>query len=108
MILNNVDLTSEQRTQLEELRDEHRAEMQPLHQQMQAKREQMRDLWTAEVLDEAAIWAMDEEMAPLREQLRQKRLEQRLEVMNVLTAEQRAEHFEAMEKRFRQRKFKNR
>ncbi len=104
MMLRNVELTDGQRTQLMALRDEHQAEMKPLHQEMKAKRQQMRQLWTAEVIDEEAIWALDADMAPLREQLRRERVEQRLQAMNVLTPEQRAQLADAMERKFERRK----
>ena len=100
-ILRSVDLTEDQRTQLEALRDEHRAEMEPLKQEMKAKRQQLRQLWTAEVIDEGAIWALDAEMVPLRQQMHQERLEQKLQVMNVLTPEQRAQLSEAVKKQKR-------
>ncbi len=106
MILRNVELTDGQRTQLMALRDEHQAEMKPLHQEMKGKRQQMRQLWTAQVIDEGAIWALDAEMAPLREQLRRERVEQRLQVMSLLTSEQRAQVVGAMERKFERRRFR--
>lgn len=107
-IMRHVDLTDDQKTRLEALRDAHRSEMKPLHQEMRAKREQMQGYWTAEEIDEAAIWAMDAEMTPLRQQIHQVRLEHRLQAMSVLSQEQRAELHDAMKKRSHQRKSKNR
>jgi Spy/CpxP family protein refolding chaperone len=103
MILRNVDLTEDQRTQLEALRDEHQAEMKPLKQELKTKRQQLHQLWTAEVIDEGAIWALDAEMVPLRQQMHQERLEQRLQVMNLLTPEQRAQLIDAIEKKIGRR-----
>ncbi len=107
-ILRHVDLTEDQQTQLEALRDEHRAEMKPLRQELKAKREQFHQLWTAEVIDEEAIWALNEEMAPLRQQMHRKRLEQRIQVMNLLTTEQRLQLSEAMEQRMAQKRLRKR
>ena len=106
-IMRHVDLTGDQREQLEELQREHRTEMKPLKQEMRTRRQQMREYWTAETIDEGAIWALDAEMAPLRQQIHQMRLGHRLQVMAVLTPEQRAELHDSMEKKFRQKRFKN-
>jgi protein CpxP len=107
-ILRHADLTEDQRTQLEALRDEHRAEIKPLRQELKAKREQFHQLWTAEVIDENAIWALDEEMAPLRQQMHRERLDLRIQAMHVLTPEQRLQIGEAVEKKMAQKRFRKR
>ena len=106
-VMRHVDLTDAQKAQFVELKEEHRAEMKPLKQEMRTKRQQMREYWVEETINEGAIWALDAEMAPLRQQIHQVRLEHRLQVMNLLTPEQRTELHDAMEKRFQQRKLKH-
>ena len=107
-ILHRADLTDDQKAQLEALREEHRAEMKPLRQDMRAKRRQMHQLWAANAIDEAAVWTLDGEMTPLRQEIHRMRLEHRLEVMAILTPEQRAALHDAKQKKSKQRKRKNR
>ena len=103
-ILRNVDLTEDQRTQFEALQEEHRAEVKPIRQELKVKRLQLHQLWAAEVIDEDAIWALDEEMAPLRQQMHRERLDLRIQAMHVLTPEQRRQIGEAVEKKMAQKR----
>jgi len=108
MILRNVDLTEDQRTQFEALQEEHRAEVKPIRQELKVKRVQLHQLWAAEVIDEDAIWALDEEMVPLRQQMHRERLDLRIQAMQVLTPEQRLQIGEAVEKRMAQKRSRKR
>lgn len=89
-LLEKVDATAEQRAQIEALKDEMRQELAPVREAMQAKREEMRALWSAETPDRDAILAKHAEMDEVRSALRARRVEFRLAVQQILTPEQRA------------------
>jgi Spy/CpxP family protein refolding chaperone len=75
---------------------------------LKVKRAQLHQLWAAEVIDEDTIWALDEEMVPLRQQMHRERLDLRIQAMQVLTPSQRLQIGEAVEKRMAQKRSRKR
>jgi len=84
-----LELTAEQKAQLDATRDTQLKEIQPLREQMFAKRDAVRKLWLEPNPDQAKILAAQQEMRTLRDQLQDKMTAFRLEALNVLTPEQR-------------------
>lgn len=105
-MLEGLELTESQQTQIDALRDTHRTEMESLREQRQTDRQahhdQMKALMTAEPIDIEAIKALRAEGAEHRKAMEEKRLEHRLEVLQLLTPEQR-EEFLANENRMYKR-----
>jgi Spy/CpxP family protein refolding chaperone len=84
-----VELTADQRAQIQSMRDAQFKETELLREQMFAKRDEVRKLWLEANPDQAAITAAQKEMRSLRDQLQDKMTTFRLEALNVLTPEQR-------------------
>jgi Spy/CpxP family protein refolding chaperone len=84
-----LDLTAEQKAQLETMRDAQYKEIEPLRKDMFAKRDALRTLWLEPNPDQAKIQAAQQEMRTLRDQLQDKMTAFRLEALKVLTPEQR-------------------
>ncbi len=83
-----VDLTADQKTKLSEIRDAHFKDVQPLREQMWAKRDELRKLWLEANPDQAKITATQKEMRSLRDQMQDKMTAYRLSALKVLTPEQ--------------------
>jgi len=84
-----LELTAEQKVQLEALRNKQFEATEQLRADMFAKRDAVRQLWLAPTPDQDAILAAQREMRVLRDQLQDKMTVYRLEALNVLTPEQR-------------------
>lgn len=84
-----LELTADQKAQLETMRDAHFKEIEPLREQMFTKRDELRKLWLDADPDQAKIRAAQQEMSTLRDQLQDKMTAFRLEALKVLTPEQR-------------------
>jgi Spy/CpxP family protein refolding chaperone len=84
-----LELTAEQKTQLDAMRGAQFKEIEPLREQMFAQRDAVRKLWLEPNPDQAAIQAAQQEMRLLRDQLQDKMTAFRLETLKVLTPEQR-------------------
>ncbi len=87
--LAGVELTADQQAQIKSMRDAQFEELKPLRAEMFAKRDAVRALWLEATPDQAKIKAAQQEMRLLRDQLQDKMTAFRLEVLNVLTPEQR-------------------
>jgi zinc resistance-associated protein len=85
------NLTAEQSAEIQTLRDGYLKEVEPLQEQLYAKRQELRALWLTENPDQAAISAKQKEMADLQTQLRDKATNLGLEVRKALTSEQLAQ-----------------
>ena len=88
--LAGVELTADQQAQIKSMRDAQFKELEPLRAEMFAKRDEVRKLWLEANPDQAKITAAQQQMRTLRDQLQDKMTAFRLEVLNVLTPEQRA------------------
>ena len=85
-----LELPADQKAQLGAMRDAQCKEIEPLREQMFAKRDEVRKLWLEPNPDQAKILAAQKEMRSLRDQLQDKMTAFRLESsLKVLTPEQR-------------------
>jgi Spy/CpxP family protein refolding chaperone len=84
-----LELTVEQKAQLDAMRDAQFNKIAPLREQMFAKRDAVRKLWLEPNPDQAKIQAAQQEMRTLRDQLQDEMTVFRLEALKVLTPEQR-------------------
>jgi Spy/CpxP family protein refolding chaperone len=85
-----LKLTEEQQEKLQSLRIDFAKETLPLRNEMQIKELELRQLWTADELDEEAILEKSKEVSDLRNQIHEKMIRHRLDAAKVLTKEQRA------------------
>jgi Spy/CpxP family protein refolding chaperone len=86
-----ASLTEEQRTQLQELRQKLHDETAKLREQIWAKRQELRTLWSDSKSSADAIMKMEKELSELENQMREKAVQMKLEARNILTPEQLAE-----------------
>jgi Spy/CpxP family protein refolding chaperone len=86
-----LDLTPEQRTKLEELRRNFRAENAQLIGAIVAKRLELQSLWANPKAESKAILDKEKELRDLRNQMKDKRVQLRLEARKFLTPEQLSE-----------------
>ncbi|MGM0577962.1 MAG: Spy/CpxP family protein refolding chaperone [Myxococcota bacterium] len=98
-LIEALDLTPDQQEAVEALRQQMRKEAEPLRKEMDAAREEMKQLWRVPELDRAAIQAKAAEIHAIHSQLRSLRLDHRLDVFEVLDAEQRGKFLEMQERR---------
>jgi Spy/CpxP family protein refolding chaperone len=85
-----LGLTADQRREVGKLREAMRTKVSSVRDALRAKRDEMHKLWQAEAPDRAAIVAKHAEMDPLRQQIREVRIDFRLAVHKLLTPAQRA------------------
>ena len=86
-----LNLTAEQVTKLNALREAHMSDIKPLQDQLYGKRGEMRLLWLERTPDQQKILAVQKELQTLREKLYEKGTTFRLETTKVLTPEQQAQ-----------------
>ena len=86
-----LDLTKEQLEKLQSLRTDFDKETLSLRNELELKALELRQLWTADELDEAAIIAKSKEVSDLQSQLEEKAIRHRLDAAKVLTKEQRTQ-----------------
>jgi zinc resistance-associated protein len=84
-----VELTADQKDQLQVMRDAQFKETASIREQMFTKRNEVRKLWLEANPDKAKIAAAQTEMRSMRDQLQDKMTAFRLDALNVLTPEQR-------------------
>jgi len=85
------DLTAEQSTQIQALRNGFLKEIEPLQKELYAKQTELRSLWTSPNPDQPAIAAMQKEIFNLQSKLQEKASGLGLEIRKVLTPEQLAQ-----------------
>jgi Spy/CpxP family protein refolding chaperone len=86
-----ASLTEEQRTQFQELRQKFHDETATLREQIWAKRQELRTLWSDSKSGVDAILKKEKELRDLEDQMRDKAIQMKLEARNILTPEQLAE-----------------
>ena len=96
-MIESLGLNAKQQAEIKQLKAEMKEDTKGIHDQLKNMREQLHALWNADQPDEAAILELQRKMDPLRSQLRERRTEFRLDMMRVLTAEQRKQ-FKSMKK----------
>ncbi|RPJ00346.1 MAG: periplasmic heavy metal sensor [Deltaproteobacteria bacterium] len=82
------NLTSEQQTQLQDLRQTHYNEIAPLRERMFSLRQELQALWADPKADPQAIRDKENELTELRNQMRDKAIQFKLEARNYFTPEQ--------------------
>jgi Spy/CpxP family protein refolding chaperone len=85
-----LDLTAQQRQQIDQLRDAARKQSEPLRAQMAQKRDELRNLWRVDQPDKSAIAQKQAELDAIRAQQRAIWTDFRYQVHGVLTPEQRS------------------
>ncbi|MFH1811457.1 MAG: Spy/CpxP family protein refolding chaperone [Pseudomonadota bacterium] len=98
-MLEQLDLSNEQRTQIEKSQLAMRQDLVDIKAQLREKKDQLRDLWLADNPSEKSILAKHKEMDPLRNKIRERKIKHRLEVHKILTPDQRAKLGELAKKR---------
>ncbi len=83
-----LNLTAEQKTKIDALRDAFLKEVKPLQDRLYSKRGDMKLLWLERTPDQAKIAAAQKEVQALRDQIQDKALKHRFAVLNTLTPEQ--------------------
>ena len=86
-----LNLTAEQITKLNALRDAHLRDIKPLQDQMYSKRGELRLLWLERTPNQNKILEAQKEFQTLRDKLYEKGTIYRLETTKVLTPEQQAQ-----------------
>ncbi len=83
-----MNLTSEQQTKIQELRQKHYNEVAPLRNKMFSMREELRTLWSDPKADSNTIQEKTKEINALRNQMQDKRVQFRLGARSLLTPDQ--------------------
>lgn len=86
--LSELNLTAEQTAKVNVLRDAHLKDIKPLQDKMFIKRGDLKLLWLQTNPDKDKIMAAQKESRTLRDQMQDKMTAYRLEVLKVLTTEQ--------------------
>jgi len=86
--LGAANLTSEQQTKLQELRQKHYNEVAPFRDKMFSLRQEIRTLWSDPKADPKVIQSKTKEMSDLRDQMQDKMVQFRLDARNLLTPDQ--------------------
>lgn len=95
-----LELSAEQQAALVKLRDEMIEDAQPIMDKLRAVRAEQRALWQADDIDKAKVKALRKKAHRLEGQLEELRIELRLDVVDLLTPEQRAELKDLKARRF--------
>jgi protein CpxP len=98
-MLEQLDLTDDQREQIDQLISAHRDSMRDRRDQMRTRRMQMEDLADAEEFDEAAIRDAARAIAEVDADMAVERARLRHEIHELLTPEQQAKAAEMLQKR---------
>ena len=94
-----LGLTEDQVTQIKALRTSHRQQMQSIRTQLTSLRQQMRRVLSAPVVDEGQAMTQHKQIQSYMQLVREARFKHRLQVMRLLTQEQRATLVEGRGKR---------
>jgi Spy/CpxP family protein refolding chaperone len=86
--LDQLNLTAEQKTKVQALRDAHWNEVNPIRTELFQKHDELRQLWSKTSPDADAITAKQQEISELQNQLRSKVTQFQLELRKLLTPEQ--------------------
>jgi Spy/CpxP family protein refolding chaperone len=86
-----ASLTEEQKAQFQELRQKFHDETAKLREEIWAKRQELRTLWSDSKSGADAILEKEKELRELENQMRDKAVQMKLEARNILTPEQLAE-----------------
>ena len=84
-----MNLTDDQKAQLQSRHDVFMAEMNPLRDQLFSKKTELRELWTKADPNHANISAKQQEIRDIQNQMQERATEYQLECRQMLTPEQR-------------------
>jgi Spy/CpxP family protein refolding chaperone len=84
----HLNLTEAQQQQIKKIHESAREDSEDLRVEIQALRKKMQEQWQASKPDEGAILALQEEIHKLKGKLQEIRIQTRLDVFSILTAEQ--------------------
>ena len=96
-LLEQLDLTPEQSTKIEEIHEQAHADNEALYQEMRTNYQEMRSLFTSDASAEE-LRQQHQKLQGLRQQIGTSRFETKLQVREILTPEQRTKMVELMEK----------
>jgi periplasmic protein CpxP/Spy len=82
------NLTAEQQAKMQDLRQKHYNDVAPLREKMFSLRRELRTLWSDPKADSKTIEEKTKEMKALRDQMRDKGVQFRLEARSLLTPDQ--------------------
>lgn len=83
-----LNLTSEQQSRIKALRETHLRELKPFQDQIFRKRGDLKLLWLQSSPDREKILAVQREIRGLREQMQEKAMAQRGDILSIMTPEQ--------------------
>lgn len=86
--LEDLGLTEEQKEQLKKLREQGSAQLKPVIEQIQSRKEELKQVMSAETFDQAKAYALVDEMTVLTGKTMRARIDQVAALKKVLTPEQ--------------------
>ena len=86
---SDLNLTADQKAQLQARQEAFMTEMEPLRNELFSKREELRQLWAKPNPDQNVISLKQQEIRELQGQIQERATQQRLGCREILTAEQR-------------------
>lgn len=90
-VIDNLNLTSEQEDNINDLRYEHQMQATELHSKLAQNRLKLEKLFDEDNIDQSAVMNIVEENNSIHNQLSKNRMEMRLKIHSILTPEQRDE-----------------
>lgn len=90
-LFSSLNLTDDQKAKIKQIRDSYRERNQPLREQLQAKRQELRQASEGDTFNEALATQKLTEMASLQARLMGEEFKLHQETLSVLTAEQKAQ-----------------
>jgi Spy/CpxP family protein refolding chaperone len=90
LLKNKLGLTADQVQQIEAIHSAARAKTKAQRQQVRPLRRQMRQLMTAETFDAAKVYALYTQIQSLRQMIKEERFKAKLQLMQLLTKDQRS------------------
>jgi len=98
-LMQELNLTPEQKTQIESLRSAQESQVTSLRTQTRQLRDDLEQAFQQETLDEGRIYALVDQLAANRARMQRLHTEQRVAMHKVLTPQQRTQLKELREKR---------
>lgn len=87
-LCGKLNLTADQKTRIETLRNTHLRDIKPFQDQMFSKRGDLKLLWLQTNPDKEKILAVQKDMRAIRDKIEDKAVAHRVDVFNILTPEQ--------------------
>ena len=87
-VASGLNLTEDQKVQIESRREAFMEETAPLRSELLTKREELRQLWAAANPDQGRITAKQQEVQEVQSRIQEKAIQYRLDCRQVLTPEQ--------------------